>query len=164
MCWLLLMTFLSSLWIETASVKRWFNQALFPLCLWIQTIIVVRKEEIISTEFWKVCHVCGESWGCRGDRMAFVATAALWMSLLVHLHWERNARECILHTRKKYQTENSNLKVLKEKRITAYVASQCWWPIFFYHLKRGNLVLYYNVQLNLRGVWVEINLALLVDR
>lgn len=57
------------------------------------------------------------------------------MSLSVHLHWEQKAWEYILHMQKKHQTENSNLKVLKEKRITAYVASQCLWPNFFLPFK-----------------------------
>lgn len=58
----------------------------------------------------------------------------------------------------KIPMENSDLKVLKEKRITAYVASQCLWPIFFYHLKRANLVLYHSVQLSLEEfeLWTDI--------
>lgn len=51
--------------------------------------------------------------------MAFVPTQQHCGCLPVHLHWERDAWECILHVRKK-----SNLKVLKEKRITANVSSQ----------------------------------------
>lgn len=84
--------------------------------------------------------------------MAFVATQQHCGCLCQFICIGSEMLGNTFYMQKKYQTENSNLKVLKEKRITAYVASQCLWPIFFYHLKRANLVLYHNVQLNLRGV------------